>query len=52
MVFGIADMHLGLGDMNSYTPDVFLGAPLAPVKVGCGEGRPDIPHPCNHTVSL
>ena len=39
MVFGIADMNFGLCDMKSYTPDVVC-APLAPVKAGCGKGRP------------
>ena len=51
-------MNFGLGDMNSYTHDaVYVHlAPPAPVKVGCGKGRPvkiitdNIPHPCKHTV--
>ena len=63
MDFGIAGMNFGLGDMNSWCR---LGAPLAPVKVGCGKGWPvkiitdsvetvvsgktDIPHPSNYTV--
>ena len=36
MVFGIADINFGLGDMNMMP---FM-CPLAPVKVGCGKGRP------------
>ena len=41
MVFGIADMNFGLGDVNSYTTDaVYVHASLAPLKVGCGKGRP------------
>ena len=33
-------MNFRLGDMNRYTPDAVFFAPLAPVKVGCGKGRP------------
>ena len=63
IVFGIAYMNFGIGDMNRCR----LCAPLAPVKVGSGKGRPvkiikdnsvetiifgntEISHPCNHTV--
>ena len=61
MVFGIADMNFGLGDMNSYTK-CRLCAPLAPVNVGVEEGDADnsveiivfgnieISHPFNHVV--
>ena len=39
MVFIIADMNIGLSDMNRYTRDAIC-AFLASVKMGCGIERP------------
>ena len=39
MVFGIADMNFGLGDMNSYTPDAVYVHFYHPKRWGVGKGK-------------